>query len=69
VWSRYLTAVGLFLVGLGPTKPFNLSGFPNRGFVFFLPAAVMAALVTGLLPSILTVILSMGERFGSLSHR
>jgi PAS domain S-box-containing protein len=57
---RYAIAVALFLVSFGLAKLLNLWLFPDRGFVFFLPATVLAAFIAGLLPAILTAGLSAG---------
>ena len=57
---RYAIAVALFLVSFGLAKLLNLWLFPDRGFVFFLPATVLAAFIAGLLPAILTAVLSAG---------
>jgi PAS domain S-box-containing protein len=58
--SRYSIAVALFLISFGMTKLLNLWLFPDRGFVFFLPATVFAAFIGGLFPAILTAVLSAG---------
>ena len=52
--------MALFLISFGLTKLFNLWLFPDRGFVFFLPATVLVAFIAGPLPAMLTAVLSAG---------
>jgi K+-sensing histidine kinase KdpD len=57
-WLGYLVAVALFLVSFVLAKLFNQWLFPDRGFVFFLPATVVVAFIGGLLPALVTATLS-----------
>ena len=63
--SRYSIAVALFLVSFVLAKLFNQWLFSDPGFVFFLPATVLVAFIAGLLPALITAMLSIGAAWYS----